>query len=558
MKKNINVNISGLLFNIDEDAFATLQNYLDRLKHYFGNNESGNEIISDIESRISEMFQERLSESKGVITIEDVREIIKIMGEPGEIEDEAEFETPNNKQKQQYQSSSQTNYSRSYSGKRKLYRDPDDKVIGGVASGLSYYFGISPIWIRLAFIALTMIGMSVLVYIILWIVIPEAVTTSQKLEMRGEPINIDNIEKSIREELNNIGDKLNDLKDKHFKKKSNDRNVFERLAGAIISIIAFAFKALLIFIGSIFAIVALIVILALIPAFFATGNIFIQTFPGIHFISIFDVSNLLFAGAYGSQMAYVGLLLVVFVPLIAIVYQGLRLIFGYRGRSGMGITFFIIWITGVILLVISGSQLANDMNSKATVSTEIQMDELINDTLYIQIDQVFFNNLDLVDYMEDDKDIRFYADKNYFYIPPKFTIQEIDSNEVVKVIIQKKSRASRYKEAKEMADQINFPYQLHHDTLVVSPLIQVSRDSKWRNQKVKIILQIPKGKHIKYVKGDFEHPILREIQEQWDYRLDMEDIETTIILESDSNSLNIRTENSELKIDSNGLKIRMD
>ena len=184
MKKNINVNISGLLFNIDEDAFATLQNYLDRLKHYFGNNESGNEIISDIESRISEMFQERLSESKGVITIEDVREIIKIMGEPGEIEDEAEFETPNNNQKQQYQSSSQTNYSSSYSGKRKLYRDPDDKVIGGVASGLSYYFGISPIWIRLVFIALTMIGMSVLVYIILWIVIPEAAILTSSSNMR--------------------------------------------------------------------------------------------------------------------------------------------------------------------------------------------------------------------------------------------------------------------------------------------------------------------------------------------------------------------------------------
>ena len=558
MKKNINVNISGLLFNIDEDAFATLQNYLDRLKHYFGNNESGNEIISDIESRISEMFQERLSESKGVITIEDVREIIKIMGEPGEIEDEAEFETPNSNQKQQYQSSSQANYSRSYSGKRKLYRDPDDKVIGGVASGLSYYFGISPIWIRLAFIALTMVGMSVLVYIILWIVIPEAVTTSQKLEMRGEPINIDNIEKSIRDELNNIGDKLNDLKDKHFKKKSSGLTIFERIANAIVSIIGFSVKALLIFIGSIFAIVAIAVIVALIPAFFATGSIFVHTFPGFHYISIFDVSNLLFTGVYGSKMAYVGLLLVIFVPLIAIVYQGLRLIFGYRGRSGMGITFFIIWITGVILLVISGSQLASDMNSKATVSTEIQMDELTNDTLYIQIDQVFFNNLDLVDYMEDDEDIRFYADKKYFYIPPTFTLQKIDSNEVAKIIIQKKSRASRYKEAKEMAEQIVFPYQLHHDTLVVSPLIQVSRNNKWRNQKVKINIHIPKGKHIKYVQGDFEHPILREIQEQWDYRLEMYDEETTIIFESDSNSLNIQTENSELNIDSNGLKIRVD
>ena len=221
MKKNINVNISGLLFNIDEDAFAALQNYLDRLKHYFGSDESATEIINDIESRIAEMMQEKLSERKSVITIEDVQQIIKVMGEPGEIEDESEFETKQQATPPPFEAKS-NNY-QTTSGKRKLYRDPDDKIIGGVSSGLAIYFGIAPIWIRLAFIALTFFGMSILVYIILWIVIPEAKTTAQKLEMRGEPVNIDNIEKSIRDELNNLGDKLNDIKDKHFKKKVKDQ-----------------------------------------------------------------------------------------------------------------------------------------------------------------------------------------------------------------------------------------------------------------------------------------------------------------------------------------------
>jgi phage shock protein PspC (stress-responsive transcriptional regulator) len=187
MKKNINVNISGLLFSIDEDAYSALQNYLDRLKHYFGTDASGTEIINDIEARISEMFQEKLSESKGVITIEDVKDIIKVMGEPGEIEEDSEFESTNHQHHEQaQQQTNQSSYS-TYTGKRKLYRDTDDKVIGGVSSGLAYYFGIAPIWIRLFFIALTFFGMSIVVYIILWIIIPEARTTTQKLEMRGNP-----------------------------------------------------------------------------------------------------------------------------------------------------------------------------------------------------------------------------------------------------------------------------------------------------------------------------------------------------------------------------------
>jgi len=217
MKKNITININGLLFNIDEDAYFALQNYLDRLKQYFGTDNSGNEIIDDIEARISEMFHEKINKQKSLITIEDVKDIIKVMGEPVEIEEDTEFERSNREQKEEKKK--EENSYTNYNIKRKLYRDPDDKIIGGVSAGLGYYFGLAPIWIRLFFVVLTLFGMSIVVYIILWIIIPEAKTTSQKLEMRGEPINIENIEKSIREELNNIGSKLNDLKDKHFTKK---------------------------------------------------------------------------------------------------------------------------------------------------------------------------------------------------------------------------------------------------------------------------------------------------------------------------------------------------
>ena len=536
MKKNINVNISGLLFNIDEDAYSTLQNYLERLKHYFGNDASGTEIINDIEGRISEMFQEKLSDSKSVITIEDVQDIIKAMGEPGEIEDETEFE---NSSYQSKQDSNQNSYT-SYSGKRKLYRDPDDKMIGGVSSGLSYYFGITPVWIRLAFVVIALFGfgMSVIVYIVLWAVIPEARTTRKKMEMRGEPITIDNIERNMRDELNNLGDKINDLKDKHFKKKSEGPNIFERIASAIVSIIGFIFKTILIIIGGILAFVAIILILVLIPSFFATGSIFIHTFPGFNSISLFNASELLFAGTYGSKMAFVGLILVIFIPLIAIVFQGVRLIFGYRGRSGMGMTFFIIWLTGLILLVLSGSQLANDMNSKAIISTDIQLENMQSDTLYVQVDKEYYSNLSLEDYMGDNVDLQFYANEKYFYIPPRLYLEQTDSNTVANIIIKKKSRAGKYKKAKIMAERIYFPYSIHNDTLIIAPLIQVSKNDKWRNPKVSIELNIPKGKHVKFFNIPSDDPILRGIQDDFNYRLRVNE-ETILLLKDDSSGINI-------------------
>jgi phage shock protein PspC (stress-responsive transcriptional regulator) len=548
MKKNINVNISGLLFNIDEDAFAALQNYLERLKHHFGDDESGREIINDIESRIAEMMQEKLSDYKSVITIEDVQEIIKQMGEPGEIEEETEFEG----------SSKQTApppppYQENFSGKRKLYRDPDDKIVGGVSSGLGHYFGIAPVWIRLAFVALTFFGMSVLVYIILWIVIPEARTTAQKLEMRGEPVTIENIERAIREEFNNMGEKFNEFTDKHFKKKSNEPNIFERLADVIVSIIGLAFKILLVIVGGTLALAAILILLVLIPSFFHTGSLFIYTFPGIHSVSVFNMANLLFPGEYISTMAFVGLIMVVFIPLIAIIYYGGRMLFNYRGHSGMGTTFFIIWITGVVLLILSGSQLANDMDNRAEVKMELPLNYLQNDTLYVQLDRAYYNKINLNDYMDDKQGFQFYANDHFFFIPPRVYLNRLDSNEEALIHIKRSSRAGSYRQAKELAEHIYFPFRIKGDTLIIPPLFRVPRADKWRNPKVRVELDIPEGINVKYLDIDSDDPILCGIQEDFNYRLRIDDDDVSVKM--DSNGLYIKTDDKELILNNDSIVV---
>ena len=138
MKKTFTINISGIIFHIDEDAFEKLSNYLNSIKSCFNSSDGKDEIIADIEARIAEMLQAKISDSKQVITIEDISEIIAVMGEPEQIGAENGAQT-------------KSNYSSTETRKR-LYRDSDNKVLGGVCSGIGAYFNIDPVWIRVAFV----------------------------------------------------------------------------------------------------------------------------------------------------------------------------------------------------------------------------------------------------------------------------------------------------------------------------------------------------------------------------------------------------------------------
>ncbi len=182
MKKTISVNLSGSIFILDEDAYQVLDNYIKQLNKHFANEEGKQEIIADIEARIADHFKAGIKLDNQVINLEEVNRVISIMGKPGDIDDEKPNAEPN------------TNY-QSY---RKMYRDLDDKILGGVCSGMGHYWRVEPLLFRLIFI-LTIFwgGLGLLIYIVMWIVVPAAITTAQKLEMRGEPVTAENIGKSF-------------------------------------------------------------------------------------------------------------------------------------------------------------------------------------------------------------------------------------------------------------------------------------------------------------------------------------------------------------------------
>ncbi|MEL7220670.1 MAG: PspC domain-containing protein [Bacteroidota bacterium] len=229
MNKVFNINLGGYPFTIDEDAYNHLRTYLEAIHNHFRNTEGYEEITHDIEARLAELFVEQLN-NRPIVSFQEVEDAIAIMGRPedfgadpmsdtaeqaaGSTKNSSNGETPNYKIK---------------TGKR-LYRDAEEKVIGGVASGLAAYFGIQdPLWVRLFFVLVVVSGgIGLPIYVVLWALMPEAKTAGDRLAMRGEPINISNISKIITEEFEHLSEKMTELGEELAGKKKVRKKVMEK------------------------------------------------------------------------------------------------------------------------------------------------------------------------------------------------------------------------------------------------------------------------------------------------------------------------------------------
>jgi len=190
MKITVSANLGGYFFNIDEDAYAELKMYLRSLELHFAGEESSAEILSDIETRLAELFRTKITNYKQVIDIEDVRQAISVLGTPEDISD-----SEGKSSREKFSSP----------GYHRMYRDPDNRIIGGVCSGMGAYWNIDPLILRIIFLALILAGgVGLIVYLILYIVLPEAKTTAQKIEMKGEPVNIHNIKEAVKKEFDSV------------------------------------------------------------------------------------------------------------------------------------------------------------------------------------------------------------------------------------------------------------------------------------------------------------------------------------------------------------------
>lgn len=191
MNKTVSITIGGALFTIEEDAYQQLEQYLTAIKAHFSQYDDATEVVEDIESRIAEQFSQWLSPQKKTIAKEDMVKLISIMGTVHDITESATLD------EEVYETSQPSKTV------RKIYRDPENAILGGVCAGLGAYMGIDPVIVRVIFVAsLFFGGIGVPAYLILWLIVPEATTTSQRMEMSGQPVTLANLEETIKDKLN--------------------------------------------------------------------------------------------------------------------------------------------------------------------------------------------------------------------------------------------------------------------------------------------------------------------------------------------------------------------
>lgn len=343
MKKTLTINLGGRVFHIDEDAYRLLDKYLANLRYHFRKEEGAEEIVKDIEQRISELFTEKEETGVQVISIEYVEEVISRVGSPEDISETGE--------EGEKTSSSDTGTSYKYtSAPHRLYRNPDNKILGGVASGIAAYFDWDPTAVRLAFILFAFFGFgtSILVYIIGWLVIPEARTASERLAMRGEQITVENIGKTVKDSFEKVSNGVND-----FVKSDKPRTVLQKIGDVIVEVIGILLKIVLVLLAILFAPVffALFVcfialIIAAIALVFGGGVAVIHAFPLIDATIIGSVSPAVLLASSLSGIILVG------VPLGALVFSILRSLFHWRPMAtGMKWGLVILWIIALVVAI---------------------------------------------------------------------------------------------------------------------------------------------------------------------------------------------------------------
>ena len=480
MKKAIKINLNGIIFHIDDDAYEKLKTYLDSISSHFSNKQESEEIIKDIESRIAELFQERITADNQVITLSIVNEVIDIMGNPRDIADSGE------------ETEGQQSFHETYTASKRLYRDPENSVIGGVCGGLGAYFRVDPVIFRLLFVIFFFAGgASILVYVILWIVLPRAETAAQKLEMRGEKVNVSNLEKKIREEYDNVKDNVKEgvsrakSSETYQKAKSGASDFFDVLGKIILVFI----KVILIIIGASLVIggIGLLIGLIAVPFF------------GIHWFPFesynFSLGEMLmpFTDPVSVTLLTICITLLILIPVAAMIYALIRLIFNIKTRNrGLGAGALVLWLVCLVSIIgIVAFESANFSDfGRESLSRELDID---SDTIYLQINKQQEEYLDDEKFIDLDDRWILVEDADAFYGRVQIDIEKARGDQFV-LEIEKESKGRTWEKAEENAANIDYAFRTRDNRLIMDPYFSMDMDHKWRFPRVETTLRVPKGK----------------------------------------------------------------
>lgn len=494
MNKTLTINISQIVFHIDENAYEALSKYLNTIKSYFNNNASRDEIITDIEARIAEIFSAKINASKQVITQTDVDEMIAIMGNPEVFKNEEEFD--------QNTSNSQSNtFNENTNKTKRIFRDPDDKVIGGVCSGIGAYFGIDPIWLRLAFaIAFFIFGTGFLFYLLLLVVIPKAKTTAEKLEMRGEKVNINNIEKKIKEEFDDIKKTFNN-KDNEWVKATS--TFFSKLVAVLEQLLHGIVRIFAVIIGYAFIVVGLIVLIVFLLGIFGNSAYISIDDLDVWTLNLSQSLDLFFANSIQLLLSKIALLLLIGIPLLMLMYRGIRILFKIKSKQiWIGRLSSVLWVTGLLTSIYLFAVMSNEFKQRSSVKDRINFGTGTINTVHLQLPDDFKWNLE-----KDEEDIdwdnyrlngwvfRIKNEDGFSFLTPQIDIQKSNTDSFQLLLIRT-AKGKTKKQALSRAESIIYNYTIQDSIIVLNPTFELKPEEKWRAQQVKIIIKVPIGKSV--------------------------------------------------------------
>ncbi|MFT6095143.1 MAG: phage shock protein PspC (stress-responsive transcriptional regulator) [Nonlabens sp.] len=478
MNKTININLAGLFFHIDEDAFQRLQRYLAAVRKSFAGTSGADEIMTDIESRIAELFLEKRANEMQVISITHVEEVINIMGQPEDYEvDEEIFE----------EQTSQRKY-RNTGKNKQLFRDTQSGYVGGVAGGIGYYLGIEAVWVRVILVVAVLIswGWVIPLYILLWILVPDAVTTNQRLTMMGKEVNISNIEENFKQGFEPVVDGQTDASHHIVGQKGKRGSI--RFFSFLGRLIKGFLKALVKIIGLVVFLAATTALIGLIVSMVTASFVNVDGQPLIHFF------DLVVPQQEASWILLTALVITFGIPLLILAILGLKLLVNSLKSIGMPtkIVLIVLWIISVIVLSVSVARIAA---SQAFDGNVIEVNEF-------EIDKTKVFNLQLL----KDRDLgnQIYVNKNGIKVIDYEGKKAIRINQVhVAIAVSRdslahvnlnfKAKGGSFETAKLHAESLVYDYEITDSTFIAPNYIIAPKGSGLLGQEVNVTIYLPEG-----------------------------------------------------------------
>ena len=501
MKKTFTINISGSVFHIDEDAYEKLQAYLQMLSSHFGTDADGREILQDIESRISELFSQRMETSDKNVIIEPwVDEVMERMGKPEDFMEEEEI------QEEEKPLADESKI------RRRLYRDPDSRVFGGVCGGMAAYFNMDPVVLRIIFFLLFFVigPFNILLYFVLWIAVPNAYTTAQRLEMRGREATVSNIEKSIKEEVKEVKESYKRLRNSDSYNKGREQmSQFGEMGYNVLKV---ALKILVVLFGAFLIIFGFIGLFGFILSMFV-GHSILGAAPWIgHWGPEFYMPELatFFISPGSLTLLLIAIAFLVGIPLLGILFVGTKMVFRYKSNNRLiFLSSLGVWLVALITVVVVTFGQVDDYSKRSTTSSNKVIDCQNCETMYLELGtdnyaDNYYSELDLERMKVITED-----GESILLGSPRLDIEKSNTDEFV-VMIRKKSRGSSEENANEHVEDIIYNFTQQDSVIYFDPYYTVGDSKRWLDQEVDITVKVPEGKSI--FLGDDMFKIIYDIE----------------------------------------------